>query len=144
MQVTCTVSLNGLEGKLNELGPKLARSHLRKALKAAAEIWVVDAKSRVPVDTGDLRDSIRSLVVTSASQEMGKASVGPCMSPELKKSGGDTSQDPGVYGRFVELGLDSRKMKRTPFLRPAYDSKGDAVVAKFVEVLAEGLEAVTN
>lgn len=144
MDVQVNVSLNGLEEKLNQIGPKLAKAALRKALKAGAQILEDEVKIRAPVDSGDLRDSISTVVKISSKFENGRASVGPAYDTQLSKQGKDTSQDPGVYGKWVELGLDSRNYPRHQFLRPAFDSKAQEAVEKFAEVLRDGLNEVTK
>jgi len=140
MEVKCTVSLGGLEEALNQVGPKLAKSHLRKALKAGMKVLQEDAKSRAPVDTGALRDSIKTLVVLNANKESGRATVGPTQDPGLKKDGQSYSESPALYGMFVEFGVPSRHIERQPFMRPAFDAQADAVVQKFADTLRDGLE----
>jgi len=143
MDVRCEVRLNGIEEMLNQIGPKLAKSHLRKAMKQSMMLIEADAKARAPVDTGSLRDSITTVTVLNANKESGRASVGPAMTPGLKKSGNDPTQDPGFYGRLVEFGVPKRNIQKQPFLRPSFDAQAENVVAKFAEVLKEGLlEAV--
>jgi HK97 gp10 family phage protein len=137
MEVKVDVRLNGIEEKLEQLGPKLAKSHLRKALRDAAKIWEIEAKVRAPVDTGALRDSIQTKIRMSPRQDRGSASVGPMMGTAGAVK--DSSQDPGVYGKFVELGLKSKQYPMQPFLRPAFDSRSQQVLDKFVDVLREGL-----
>jgi HK97 gp10 family phage protein len=139
MNVQVNVNLNGLEEKLHELGPKLAKSALRKALKAGAKILEDDAKSRAPVDTGALRESIKTKISMSPKNDRGSASVGPMFDLASLKKGSDKdkSQSPGVYGMIVEFG--NKRQRASPFLRPAFDSKGEAVVAQFIKILADGL-----
>jgi HK97 gp10 family phage protein len=138
MDVTVTINLNGLEEKLIQLGPKLAKSTLRKALRESSKLFVEGAKSRAAVDTGDLRESIVSKVTMKGNEEKGIATVGPSMIAGLK--GSAYTQSPGFYGRFVEFGVPSRQIPPAPFLRPTFDADGDKVVAKFAEVLRAGLE----
>jgi hypothetical protein len=64
MKIECKVDLSGLEGRLIELGPKLARKGMRKALSQVGKFWVGEVKSRVPVDLGDLKDSVIARVST--------------------------------------------------------------------------------
>lgn len=144
MDVTCTVNLNGIEEKLNEIGPQLAKKYLRKAMKAGMQLIVDDAKAHVPVDTGALRDSIVSVATLSAKQDSGRCAVGPSQDPGVKKSGQDFDQSPALYGMLIEFGVPSRHIERVPWLRPAFDAQADNVVVKFVEVLAEGLAEVTK
>lgn len=144
MEVKVDVRLNGIEEKLQQIGPKLARSHLKKALTESMKIIEVDAKARAPVDTGELRNSIKTVVTTNAKQDKGVAKVGPTFSNEVLKKGSnkDQSQSPGVYGLILEFG--NKRQKAQPFLRPSFDSKADSVVDKFAEVLGEGLLEATK
>lgn len=138
MDVQVKVSLNGVDEKLTKLGPTIARNTLRKALRVASKLIEDDAKARAPVDTGDLRDSIKTTVTTSAKKESATAIVGPTIDQSLIKNGRSTSQSPGVYGKFVELGTKS--VHPQPFLRPAFDSKGEAAVEALIEEIWKGLE----
>jgi HK97 gp10 family phage protein len=141
MEVKVDVRLNGIEEKLEQLGPKLAKSHLRKALRDAAKIWEVEAKARAPVDSGDLRESISTVVKMSPKQDRGSARVGPTFDKTVPK-GGDQSQSPGVYGLIVEFG--NKRQAAQPFLRNTFDSKSQAVLDKFVAVLSDGLASAAK
>jgi HK97 gp10 family phage protein len=77
---------------------------LREAAKQGAEVIVQEAKRRAPVDTGTLRDSIRSKFVKRRSDSV-TVEIGP--GPK------------GYYGYFLEFGTS--KMAARPFLRPAMD-----------------------
>ena len=73
MKITCSVNLHGLEQDLKEVGPKIGRRLFRKALKSVGQLWVEDLKFRVPVDEGDLRESIAASVTV---RNKGKLTVG--------------------------------------------------------------------
>lgn len=144
MEVEVNVSLNGLEKALEELGPKLARTSLRKALKDAAKVMEDEIKMRVPVDTGTLRDSIGTVVTTSSKYDRGRAQIGPIWDKPTLKSGSnkDQSQDPAVYAYIIEFG---RKGKNpNAFMRRSFDAKKQEVVDKFTAVLKDGLAEVTK
>ena len=137
MKIECKVDLSGFEGKLIELGPKLARKGMRKALTQVGKFWVGEVKSRVRVDSGDLKESVIARVKTKKNDNAGVVSVGPGYGKNKGKSG-DTSQDPGVYGKFVEFG--TKKMRARPFMRPTFDTTADKAVQMFADVLKEALE----
>lgn len=142
MKVTCEVHLNGIGDALKELGPKLGRRALRKALIPAGDFWVSEMKSRAPVHDGDLQESIGKKISSKASRNGGMSatvSVGP-MSGIGPRKPGDGSQQPSVYAQFVEFGTE--KMKREPFARPTFDATADKVVEIFVDALRDGLEDV--
>src|SRR5665213_209052 len=134
LKFSCKVDLSGIEGKLIELGPKLARKGMRKALSQVGKYWVGEVKSRVPVDTGELKDSVIARVSTKKGGSAGKVSVGPGYS-------GKGSQDPGVYCKFVEFPMKKRPLYPTqPFMRPTFDATADKAVQLFADSLKEALE----
>ena len=145
MEVKCTVDFGDIEAKLKELGPKLARKALRKAVKNVGDMWVAEAKSRVPVDQGDLKDSIAAVVRTKAYQDHGEAkvSVGPCYGvKDTQRQEGDGSQQPAVYGMFVELG--TKKTHAEPYLRPAFDATAEKAVQLLADSLRDDLDDVVR
>lgn len=94
----------------------------KEALKESAELLVNEAKSRCPVDSGRLRDSIHA---------------------EKKKSGtkyqvvADAKDDQGrYYGRIVEY---SPKINR-PFLYPSMDALKDTIKEKLINAVKDGLK----
>ena len=142
--VVCKVSgLAGVSEQLLSLESKIARSLLRKSLKAVGTFWVEVVKSHVPVDTGDLRDSIIAKVSTrkgkwsSGGLPSGTVTVGPCFG--VPRSDGKKSVPPGVYGMWVEFGLKTKKYPRHAFMRPTFDSSGSAAVDIFADTMRSGL-----
>ena len=136
--VKVTVNLNGIEEKLLQLGPKISKKLLRKSLKAVGEIWKSGLKSRVPSDTGNLAESIDYVVKMSTREDNGSVTVGPTYIPG--KGGKLGSESPGVYGRFVELGLKLKEYKSTPWMRPEFDATAETMIGIFAEKLGEDLE----
>ena|SRR5689334_23842379 len=134
--------LRGVEEALQEAGPKLAKRYLRKALQAGGEVFQQAAQSRAPVleegtpqrRPGELRDSIDTRVTLSTREESGTAHVGP------KSEKGKGSEQPGVYGMFVEFG--SIHGAAQPYMRPAFDEAGTRAQEAFTEVLREWLESL--
>ena len=136
MKIECKVDLSGFEGKLIELGPKLARKGMRKALTQVGKFWVGEVKSRVPVDSGDLKDSVIARVSTKKGGNAGRVSVGPGYS-------GKGKQDPGVYGMFVEFPMKNRpKYPTQPFMRPTFDATAEKAMQLFADTLKESLEGL--
>lgn len=117
---TVTFELDGgkdLVRKLRKLGKK-AFDDLSDIVEDASKPLVQEAKARVPVDRGTLRDSIH------ASRAFAKrGTVEYHVGPSAK----------GFYGRFVEYG--TRFQPKRPFLRPAADAK-ESIITK---MLADGL-----
>lgn len=140
-----TVKITGLEKlreTLLEAGPKLAKRTVRQGLKAGAEIFVDSAKSHAPIlkegtpqrRPGELRDSIDMSIKLSTKEDRGVAHVGP----KTTKGGG--SEQPGVWGMFVEFG--SIHGAAQPYLRPAYEDSKERALAKFTDVMREGMETL--
>ena len=94
----------------------------KQALQECSEMLVNEAKSRCPVDSGRLRDSIHA---------------------EKRKGGtkyqitADAKDDQGrYYGRIVEY---SPKINR-PFLYPAMDKLREQIKEKLVQAVKDGLK----
>ena len=138
MELKSTVRLNGLEEALREVGPKLARKALRKAVAAAGDMWVDEIRAKVPVATGDLRDSIAKKVSTRrrAGVSSARVKVGPSFDNTVPK-GGDQSQSPGVYGQIVERG--NKRQGPRPFMRPVFDATAERAVQIVADVLRDEL-----
>ena len=145
MEVKVNVRLNGLEEKLEQLAPKLARRALRKGVKAVGDMWIAEMQGRVPVDTGNLRESIKAVISTKSRGKVASAKVAVGPSLDLKdprRKTDDSSQQPGVYGMFVELGTS--KMPARPYMRGTFDATKDKAVQLFAEVLRDELEDVVK
>ena len=119
--MTGKVDIKGLDEinkKLRLLDKKMKASIARRALNKGGRHIRDEAKSRVPVRTGNLRDSI-----TLRTKKLGRtgflAEVGPA-----KRKGRDAITGKrkvladGFYGRFVERG--TKNMAPQPFMRPTY------------------------
>ena len=119
--VSDTISLPETLRQLREMG-----EHVIQAAKNALEIGVneivTDAKSRCPVKTGKLRNSIRAV-------------------PNREKTSyrivADAKDDNGfAYGQVVEF---SPKINK-PFLYPAFDANYGRIQAKIREAIGRALE----
>ena len=143
MKVDVTVDFGDVAEKLKELGPKLARKALRRAVSKVGDLWVSEAKSRVHIDSGDLRDSIAKKVSTSkkANALSATVTVGPMFDTKSRKPG-DSSQSPAVYGLFEEFG--TKKMPPAPWLRPTFDATADKAVQLVADTLADDLVDVVK
>lgn len=94
--------------ELREIGEHAVQA-AKDALRQGADIIVQDAKSRCPVKTGKLRDSI-----TAVSKNSGASYQ---ISADAKNEKGDS------YGVFVEFDPKINK----PFMYPAMDANRNAV-----------------
>lgn len=111
--------------KLLKLLPvKMAASILDASVRTGAVIIRDDAKSRAPVDTGELRDSIRIQKIGS-KQTITEFRVGP-----------DKNH---WYGIFAEFGTSEDSAH--PFLRPAFDTNASDALDKIGEQIGKKIEA---
>lgn len=142
-KITVKVDLHGTEEALLAAGPKIARRLLRKVLNFIGLYWVAEVKAHVPVDTGDLRDSIIHKVEMKNNGTGATVTVGPGYDrTALKNASGSqgSTSSPGVYGLFVEFGVHAHKYTNHPFMRPTFDATADTVTEYFAAGLREDLE----
>lgn len=104
-----------LNRKLARL-PRVAKEEIRKALAKSADEIVAFARSLVPVDDGDLRDSIGW---TWKEPPRRSVLLGLAKAGDLTVTifAGD---DKAFYARWVEFGTKDGKPGATPFFYPAY------------------------
>lgn len=110
-----------------ELGDAAAEA-LDKASKAGADMVISDAKRRVPVDTGKLRDS---LVLKKSRVKKVKVKSEYYVT---KKSGAE---------HFAPVELGTSKMKAQPFLRPAIDENKNSIAKKVNEEMLKAIGRIT-
>jgi len=142
------VDIKGLDGcveKIRDMGPKLARKGLRKALNTVGNFWIPEVKSRVPVDTGSLRDSVIKAVKTKKDKNgevSGTVWVGPAMNAPRRDD--KHSVGPGIFGQWVEFGLKRKRYPAQPFMRPTLDATADKAVKLFGDTLKDVLEEIAK
>ena len=110
-------SLSALLQTIGEHAEKAAK----KALSDGADRVVEDAKSRCPVMTGALRDSIHKEVMNGGTKI---------------KIVADADNDGIFYGKIVEF---SPKINR-PFLYPAIDAARESIRDGIASAVREGLK----
>lgn len=131
-------SLKDVLAGLDSLPIKIQTNLVRGALRAAAKPILEAAREAVPVKSGALRASIR--VTTGVDRRTGtiKASI---------KAGGKSKLGNAYYAHMVEFGTKRHLIKgpvmiggrlflninhpgaqQSPFMRPAFDSAGQASV----------------
>jgi HK97 gp10 family phage protein len=118
-----------LQRALNALPGKVQKKIMRGALREAAKVVAAEARARVPVETGTLRDSIKVRALKGKRGSVG-ASV---------ESGEGQFKDESFYGAFIEFG--TRNAPAKPFLRPAAKSKQPACVAVVAEAIRTRIDA---
>lgn len=129
-----------LADALRELGPRVARNGLRAATSAGAAIIRNDARSRAPVDTGEMKKDIQMKRERDTKGEMSaKYSVFVRSGKKSRLSGKARNiQKDSYYWKFQEFGTS--KAPAQPFMRPAYDANKEAAVGKIGEVLNERIQ----
>lgn len=132
MADSTTFSFKGgkeLQAALRELGdPKKAKSAARFALRKGAEPIIATAKALVPVDEGNLRESIKQKAGKSRREDTVFQIIGIDRNVQpptevARADGSGTYRDPGVagVGPIKEFGDPDRPAQ--PFMRPAFDSR---------------------
>lgn len=119
--------------KLNALPVKLENKVVRKALRKGINEIRDLARSKVTVDTGNLKKSI----ITLGHREKGKTAFKVAVVKRKSK----TSKDP-YYAQFVEFGTS--KMAAKPFLRPSLDEAENTVLEKTIEEIKKGISEVNK
>lgn len=125
---------------MRELGLRVAKNALRRAVSSGAAEIRNEAKSRAPVATGEMRRDIQIKRERDTKGEMSaKYSVFVRSGRKSRMSGKarDVQKD-SFYWRFVEFGTS--KMPARPFIRPAFEAKKDAAVGVIGETLAAGIQ----
>ena len=109
---------------LKELGQDVCEAGL-SALEDGAKIVVEDAKSRVPVETGTLRDSIKY-------KKIGKGQKIRIVADAYKKNKDGKKV---YYGRLVEF---SPKINK-PFMYPALDAHRGEIRQNIIDAIREAV-----
>lgn len=112
---------------LRELGSHVVKA-AKIALKEGAEIIVADAKSRCPVKTGKLRDSIKAVSEEGGTVYRIEAGASRTFNKVLRDSDGRVQRDSAGNPMTVEQSIDygqivefSPKINK-PFLYPAFEA----------------------
>jgi HK97 gp10 family phage protein len=151
IKVTVKLNLGGVNQKLLRLEPKIAQNVLGVALEAVGKMWIEAVKEKVPVLCGDLKNSIISNVWTRSRgagkkrRISGEVEVGPAFFERTDEAhDAENSQGPGIYGMFVEFGLQTKNYPKEPFMRPAFDATTDKAINLFANTLRDSLAEVVN
>lgn len=125
---------------MRELGPRVAKNTLRRAVSSGAAVIRNEAKSRAPVATGEMQ---RDIMVKRERDTKGQMSATYSVfvrSGRKSRLSGKTRdvQKDSFYWRFVEFGTS--KMPARPFIRPAFEAKKDVAVSTIGEALAAGIQ----
>jgi HK97 gp10 family phage protein len=126
---TYITGLDEIARELENLPLRVAAGAVRPALNAAGQVFEAALENAVPRDTGELAGSIRHKVHVDRNLDNMGVIVGPAYMGGHKH----TSTDPGVRGKFLELG--TRKMAPRFWMRRAFESSKGAAVDTAVAVL---------
>lgn len=118
-----------LEKALLQLKTATAKNTTRRAGKQALQTVIDEAKRRVPVDDGDLRDGLT--VSTKASRGTRKRS-------DIEVYAGASGVN---YASIVEFGSEDTAAQ--PFLRPAWDLRKTYVLKNFRASMSIEIEKAT-
>lgn len=119
--------------KLNALPPKLENKIVRAAVRKGANQIRDLARSKVSVDTGNIKKSI----VTVGHKENGKIAVKVTIRQRKSKNAKRV-----FYAKFLEFGTS--KMNAKPFLRPALDESEDKVLDAVIDDIKNGIDEVNK
>lgn len=127
-EVTVKISgLKQLEQKLRNEPKNVAKRLLRRASKDAADIWVNAIEALAPEKTGFLKTHIVMSSKATGGLEGGiQVQVG--------------ADKKAYWALFQEFG--TRKQRAKPFMRPAFESTKDEVLAVFVADLQHELNSL--
>lgn len=116
-----------IQAVLSKLPARIEQRVIENALTAGGRVIVKEAKRRVPVDSGKLRDS---LTVGRTTRRRGSRMKGTVyIGPRSKV---------GAHAHLVEFGTPHAPAQ--PFLRPALDERAQDAIKKIAERLGKGLE----
>jgi HK97 gp10 family phage protein len=132
--------------RFGEIGQKLARRSVRRALNAVGDMWVEEVQSRAPDLDGALKNSIVKKVSTRLDKATNEASGSVTVGPEIHapRADGKKSVGPGIYAMFVEFGLKHKTYPKQPFMRPTFDATSERAEQLFADTLKDELEDVVN
>jgi len=131
-EVEVKVDMGHLLKKLRKLPEKVRKNVIVGAVRAGAKPIVEEAKKNAPVRTGALRDSIGVKKMRTRDKNIVLFTISP-----MRKSIAKHFRANGVrwsikgevdpyYAHFVEFG--TKKMAAHPFMRPAYENKGEEAI----------------
>lgn len=122
-----------IEAVMRELGPIAAAKVGDQALRAAARVWVKEARRQVRVDTGELRDSITVVAPRGRNRQRASSSIAANQREILIGFETPTSR----RAHIEEFGTS--KMPAHPFIRPSGDSSAPEMLNTMAKTLDRGV-----
>ena len=126
------VGLEELERAFLMLPAAVAKKAIRQNLRAGAKIVLAQAKENAPVDSGDLK---RSLKVRAGKRSRNTISIRVATGKDWFK--GDT-----FYGAFVEFG--TKRMEAQHYVQRAYETTKDKVIAMLKIGITTAIDAAVR
>lgn len=129
-----------LEALLSEY---LDTKHIKSFLRQGGKIVLKEMKNRVPVDTGQLRDS---LAIMNFKRQPNSIFIGARYFGRVNSEGTNVSKI-GPHAHLVEFGFIDRSGKRVeghPFVKPTYiatKAASEAAVIKAIEKFQKNWES---
>ena len=146
MSVTIQIKgLDQLRKAFKQLPLDVESKCLKQSVLPAAKLIRDEVQMKAPVDTGRLERSILIKRVTGEDKWMATYLVVPRHGPKysnVKLGGGRTANLDAYYWTWVEFG--TRKMKGTPFMRPAWDKDQYAALGVMTKRLGESVDLAAN
>lgn len=146
------IGLEELGKSMDLLSQKVQRKTVRNAVNAGAKVYRDGMKTRAPKDTGELQNAMTIKASPDRREGGFTALVGVKYSRKVAASSrkpghAPSSEDPGVYARFLEFGRPGAKghthQAAQPFIRPTFDQDTQkaeqAVGERFESEIIKGL-----
>jgi HK97 gp10 family phage protein len=160
VKVSGSVDARGLLGFLGELPKTVQQNVANVALMDAARVVVAAAKARAPVESGTLRRAIVPKLLRAKIKGQRTVLVGVQSRVMITEFG---PRNPAKYAALVEFGTAPHEIKATkasvlsdgetifgrtvivsapprPFMRPAIDGNGGAVLKAISDGVGRGIE----
>ena len=152
------LGLEDLGSTVNMLSDLVQKRVVRNATRAGARVYRDGMKSRAPKASGDLEAAITikdyplrtegSYIALIGAKYTKKVAASSRKKTKKGKAAAPSSEDPGVYEKWVELGrpgaTGDTHQAAQPFMRPTFDADTpkaeDAFVARAKEDLAKYLK----
>lgn len=130
-----------LERALAQLGPRVARKWLRRAVNVGATPVLQSAREKSPRESGLLAKSLDKKIKTYASSMTAVAIIGPRTDVAGEFEG--AMRVPWRYAHLVEDGhidASGASVRAQPFMRPAFDQNRAGALSAISAKLAEGVK----
>lgn len=149
-----------LQAALAELGaPRAIKTALRGGLSKAARPMLEAIRSKVPVDTGNLKRSLKMaaakgekpdspqfgiVIGIDSNEQPAEYKVRKTKSGGNRKGAGKGGyyRDPNVAGHGPMIEFGTPRQAAQPFMRPGFDQEGESTIRRFGEVAGAEIERV--